>query len=441
MIFAKLFLSVIFIIVSFVSYLYILKLFDFFKFSLAFNLIVIVSILFFLMLFLVIAFYIKKIKKYDVSRLDTKDIDGISKFLSFIPWCFVMLSVLFVFSVSAYEYRVSKDLHKFVSLFVFALPLSYISYYLTKIPLYEIKFLGFGTFRRDRFIGIFVSFVLLVFIHVVLGLGFIVFSAFYSRKLLFLVGYVVAFSLLVSIFIFLWDLVLRIKYIIRILRAPEVFDKFIPVLSNDELGLILVYLDSFLESKKGYMEFPEVFIGDNKVRLELGKQFCGCVWIKLFGVDSVSLKFSEKVLDDIQVTFSRIESKVLETQGYVAKFDGNEMFIIWGVNGVDWVENLRRFVLSVLSLYRNGVLDGVDLFKMGISSGRVFVGKVESINGYLPYFFGEAMIEAYVVGKYPKGDGIFLSSDVKDMFKNYEFVDKVRVKELDKIVEIYRLLI
>ena len=441
MIFAKLFLSIISVITLFASYLYFLKLFNVFKFSFASNLIVIVSILVFLLLFLVVSLYLKKIRKYDVTRLDYKDIESISRLLSFIPWLFVFVSVLFVFSISAYEYRVSKSLSKFFSILVFLLPLSYISYYVTKIPIYEVKFSGFGVFRRNRFISIFTVFVFLVFVHVVFGLVLILFSSFYFKKIQLLILYVVVFSFIVSIFMFLWDLVVKIKYIIRVLRAPEVFDKFVPILSNDELGLISMYLGSFLESSRGFVEFPEVYIGGDKVRLELGKQFCGCVWLKLFNAESVALKLSEKVLSDVQSVFSKIESRVIETQGYIAKFDGSEMFIIWGINGSDWVENLKNFVFSISSLYKSGILDNIDSFKLGVSSGRIFVGKVESANGYLPYFFGEVMLESYVVGKYPGSDGVFLSGNVKDVFTNYEFVDKVKVKELNKIVEIYKLLI
>lgn len=441
MILAKLLLSVLLVIVSFVSYLYGLKLFGIFKFSFGVNIIVIIAILLTLSILAVLGVYISKIRKYDISRLDSKEVESISRFLSFVPFFFVIVSVLFVFSVSAYEYRIHKNLSNFVNIIIFSLPMGVMSYYLTKIPLYEIRFWGFGVFNRNRFVSVFYSFIFLLFLHSIVGLVGVVVSSFYAKKSLMVVVYVISFSFVFSVIIFMWNLVSRIRYVLNILKAPDVFKDTIPVLSNDEIGLFSVYLDAFSEKYYGGIGFPEVYVGDRKVRIELGKQFCGCVWIKLFDIRYAFSEFSEKIMDEIQITFSRIESKAIETRGYVAKFDGIEMIILWGLDGADWIENLVSFVNSILSIYRENILDSISTFKMGVAGGRVFVGKVESINGNLPYFFGECIVESYVVGKYPKGDGIYVSGDIRDVFSNSKFVDKVKVKELEKIVEIYKLLI
>lgn len=439
MIFAKLLLSILSIVVSFASYLHLLRVILPIKLSPGVNIIVLSVAVVLLLLFIIVSVYIHRIRRYNISRLDSREVESISRLISFIPFFFVIVSVLSVFGVSAYEYRVSKNWAKFLSIVVFALPLGVLSYYFVKIPLYELRFLGFFSFRRSKFVSIFYSFVFLVFLHAIACAGFIWVSMEHPKHYQVLLAYVLASSFIVSITLFVWNLVLRMRYVVNVLKAPE--SKFVPVFSNDEVGLISVYVSTFVESKVETSEFPEVYIGDTKVRIELGKQFCGCVWIKLFDAQKMFSELSEKVIDEVQTTYSKVESKVIETKGFVAKFDGTEMFVIWGLDGTDWVESLRSFIYSISALYRENVLESINVFKVGIAGGRVFVGRVDSINGNLPYFFGEAMIESYVVGKYPKGDGIFVSGELKDVFGRSEFVDRVKVKELDKIVEIHRLLI
>lgn len=440
MIFAKIFLSILVIVLSFVLYLYGLKLFFDFKFSLVIGGIVLGGFVVYLILLLVLILYLRKLKEYDISRLDFEEVKGISRVLSVVPLFFSIVSVLFVFAISAYEYRVSKSLLKFFNVIIFSLPISFLSYYLIKMSLYEIRFRGFGYFRKGV-LGIFGSFTLLLVFYVIVSLVLIFLSTIYFKGAKNLVIYLVISSFVLSVSLFVWDLVLRIKYLISVLKAPEFFDRFVPVFSNDELGLVSVYLDSFIEKRKDRSDFPEVYVGNTKIRVDLGKQFCGTVWIKLFEVSSVFSDFSEKVLDDIQLVFSRIESKVIENKGYIARFDGVEMVVVFGLDGSEWVDNLRSFVYQLGEMYRNNLLENINTFKVGVASGRVFVGFVESINGNLSYFFGEAILESYIVGKYPKKEGIFVSGELKNIFGESEFVDKVRVKEIDKIVEIYYLFI
>lgn len=440
MIFAKIFLSILVVILSFVLYLYGLKMFFNFNFSLAIGGIILGAFVVFFTLLLVLVLYLRRLKEYDVSRLDSDEVKKISKFISVVPIFFSMVSLLFVFAVAAYEYRISKSLVKFFNVVIFSLPISFLTYYLIKMSLYEIRFKGFSYFKRGVF-GIFGNFTLLLVLYVIISLIVLFLSSFYFRTSKPLVIFLLISSFVLSISLFVWDLVLRIKYIITILKAPEFFDKFIPVFSNDEIGIISTYLDSFVQRKGNTRDFPEVYIGNTKIRVDLGKQFCGTVWIRLFDINNAFLEFSEKVIDDVQLAFSKIESKVIENRGFVAKFDGIEMIVIFGLDGSDWVDNLKSFIFELGSMYRNNVLDNISTFKVGVSAGRVFVGFVESINGNLPYFFGEAILESYIVGRYPKGEGIFVSGDLKEMFGVSEFVDKVRIREITKIVEIYRLFI
>lgn len=440
MIFGKVFLSILFIVISFVLYLYGLKLFFGFKFSLMIGGIILGGFVSFLVLFVVLTLYLRKIRRYDVSRLDSEEIKRISNFISVIPLFFSIVSVVFVFAVAAYEYRVSKSLLKFFNVVIFSVPISFISYYLVKMSLYELRLEGFGYFRRG-IVGILGSFTFLIWFYVLVGLILVSLSSMYFVSSKLLVIYLILSSFVISVFLFVWDLVLRIRYIVNILKAPEFFDKFIPVFSNDEIGLVSVYLDGFIEKKRGRVEFPEIYVGNARVRVELGKQFCGSVWIKLFDMKNLFSEFSEKVFDDILLAFSRIEAKVVENRGYVAKFDGTEMTIVFGLNGGDWGEDLKSFVYQLREMYRNNLLENINTFKVGVSSGRVFVGFVESINGNLPYFFGEAILESYIVGRYPKGEGIFVSGEIREFFGDCEFVEKVRIKEIEKIVEIYRLFI
>ncbi|MEN2998006.1 MAG: hypothetical protein ABDH28_03095 [Brevinematia bacterium] len=441
MIFAKLLLSILLTVTSFVSYLYLLRVLAGLKFSSTINIIILATVGIFLLLLIIVSIYISRIRRYDISRLDTKDIESISRFLNFVPFFFVIVSILFVFSVSAYEYRVSKDLAKFLTLVSFCLPVIFISYYSVKAVIYDIRGLGFNVFRRSRFISIFLSFMLVVFLNVAIGIPLIVYSTLYAKQSQLFVIYVVVLSFLLSLVLFMWSLALRVRHVINVLKAPEVFEKYVPVFSNDELGLFSVYLDTFIQRQKETSGFPEVYVGDSKVRVELGKQFCGCVWVRLFDIQGMFFEFSEKIMDDIQLVFSRIESKVIETRGYIARFDGTEMIIVWGLDGKDWVENLRSFLFSIYTLYRDNLLESIRTFKVGVAGGRVFVGSVEGINGNTPYFFGESIVESLVVGKYPRGEGIFVSGDFKDVFGKTEFVDRVKVKDINKIVEIYRLLI
>lgn len=441
MIFAKFFLSVLTIIVSILSYLYILKTLISFKFPLMVNIILVGGAILLLVLFSIVSLYIRRIRKYDISRLDVNDVQSISRFLSFVPIFFTILSVLIVLSISAYEYRTSRNITNFFNVIVFSLPIAFISYYLVKISLLELRLSGFFSFSQRNSTSILLSFLFMMMINVFIGLGFVITSLLYIKKSLMVVIYVVAFSFITSLILFIWNLVLRLRYIIKVLKVPEMFESHVPVLSNDEIGLISVYLDGILSKSRQSYNFPRIYLGDRKIDVELGKHFCGCVWLKLFDVPSLFSEFSEKVIDEIQVTFARIEAKVIESRGYIARFDGTEMYIVWGLDGTDWGENLKQFVSFIYSAYKQNVFDNINVLKVGIASGRVFVGRIESIYGNLPYIFGEGIIESYVVGKYVKGDGFFVSGEIKDLFGNSTYIDKVRVKELNKIVEIYRLFI
>ncbi|MCX8028465.1 MAG: hypothetical protein N2712_00520 [Brevinematales bacterium] len=441
MIFAKIFLSIIVIITTIASYLYILKITLGFKFSLTITVIILAGLLLLLSLFIVVSLYIRRIRKYDVSRLDNRDIRSISRFLSFIPLFFVLASIIIVLAVSVYEYRETKSLSKLLNIISFSIPISFISYYLLKIPIYELKFNGFYSFNRKSISSIFSYFILLMFINVILGVGLIFISLTYAKQSLQVIIYVSVFSFITSLILFMANLVVKLRYIIKILKVPELFDKFIPTLSNDEIGLISFYLESIVNECKQTSSFPQIYLGDNKINIELGKQFCGCLWMKLFDTSKIFSEFSEKIIDDIQSIFSKIEAKAIENRGHIARFEGTEMYIVWGLDGGEWFDNLRSFVNFLSSTYKYNELDRINIFKVGISSGRIFVGKTDSIYGSLPYFFGEAMIESYIVGKYPEGDGIFISGDIKDIFENTEFVKEIKVKETGKIVEIYRLFI
>lgn len=441
MIFAKFFLSVLSIIVLIFSYLYILRILTAYKFPLMVNVILVSGAILLLALFSIVSIYIRRIRKYDVSRLDASDVQSISRFLSFVPIFFAILSVLIVVSISAYEYRTTRNITNFFNVIVFSVPIAFISYYLVKASLLETRLSGFFSFNRRNSVSILLSFLIVMLLNVLIGLSFVLISVSYIKKSLMIVVYVVVFSFITSLILFVWSLVLRLRYVIKILKVPEMFERYVPVLSNDEIGLISVYLDSILSERKQSHNFPRIYLGDKRVDIELGKHFCGCVWLKFFDIPSLFSEFSEKVMDDIQIAFARIESKVIESKGYIARFDGTEMYIVWGLDGTDWGDNLKQFVNFLYSAYKQNIFDNISVLKVGIASGRVFVGKTESIHGNLPYVFGEGIIESYVVGKYVKGDGFFASGEIKDLFGNYTYIDKVRVKELNKIVEIYRLFI
>ncbi|MGB9621037.1 MAG: hypothetical protein ACP5PT_03930 [Brevinematia bacterium] len=441
MILAKTLLSILISDVVFLSYLLSLKHLLHLKFSNNLMYILSVGSVIIILLVILLYFYINKFLAYDIKRMEQKEIINISRIINFLPFLFSLLFILMIFAVGAYEFRLTKDINQFIKITSAALPLSFLTYYLTKFPLYEFKIKGFGLFENKDFKSILFKFSIVLIIHSLyisaISILPLILKSFLTSILF---TYITVFSFLLFSFLFLIDIILRTRYILNTLRGGELETK-IPILSNDELDLISVYVDGYIERNESKINFPYVFLGNKKIYLNYGKGNYGCIWVKIGDTKSMFDKLSEKILEEIQEIYSKIESISIKNNGLIYKFDGTECFIILGLDQKDWSESLISIVQSLNKLIYEEIYDKISTFKVGISSGGIFVGWVNGVKGNEFYFFGEALTESSIIGKYPKEEGFFISGEIKDLFEKTKFVDKVKVKDLEKIVEIYKLLI
>jgi len=425
-------------ILLFVIYLLILKPFGVTipKFS---GIIILGFIILISVLALILFFYIKRILGYDTKRLEQIDILSISRTINLIPILTAILFLLFILSVSAYDFRISKNISTSVLIFLYVLPGTFISYYSSKSVVYEVRLKGFYTVRK-RFPSITFTFVLISIIYLIALLGIYILN---ERFRLFLkyqyLPYIfVLISYLISIFIFVFDISRTAKYILRVLKVPEVFEGNVPIIANNEFGLISVYVDKLLaQYSLNIPEFPIVNIGDKKVRVNLGKNFYGIGWIKLYELKKLSDELSEVLIDKLQKCFTVLENIISSSGGYIFFFNGIEAGILWGLDGRDLYESINAFLKELKNIYKSESFETITVAKVGITVGTVFIGQVEGTNGVVPYFFGEGILESQVLSKYPKNEGIFFSGKLKN-FLTGQYIGEVKLKETEETIEIYK---
>jgi hypothetical protein len=402
--------------------------------------IVLVFLILVSILSVVLFFYTKRIFRYDTRRFEQGDILSISKVVSIVPIVTLILFVLFVLSVGLYEFKVSKDLGRFIIVLLYSLPSSFIAYYTSKGIVYEARFRGYYTPSKNFYsIVSILLFISILYIAVFFGIYVI------NEKLNLLTKYrlfpyiFVSVSYLITIFLFIFDISRTAKYTIQFLKVPEVFEGNIPIITNNEFGLISVYIDKLLAKYSlNIPEFPIVNIGDKKVRVNMGRNFYGIGWVKLFEVSKLTTELSEVVVDKLQKYFTVLENIVSQSGGYIFFFNGVESGIIWGLDGGDPYESIISFVKDVENILRTESLESITFSKIGVTVGSVFIGQVEGLNGVNPYFFGEGILESQVLSKYPKNEGIFFSGKIKNLLIG-QYIGEVKLKETGELIEIYRV--
>ncbi len=403
------------------------------------GIIILVFIVLTSLLSLLLFFYTKRILGYDIKRLEQSDILSISRTINLIPVLTIIIFSLFILSVSAYNFKISKNISVSALISLYVLPGLFIAYYSSKSIVYEVRFKGFYITRK-RFYSTILIFVLISILHLVVLLGIYALNEKFKLflKYQYLPYFFVLISYLISISLFVFDISRIAKYALRVLKVPEVFEGNVPIIANNEFGLISVYVDKLLaQYSLNIPEFPIVNINNRKVRVNLGKNFYGIGWIKLFELKKLSDELSEFVIDKLQKCFTVLENLISSSGGYIFFFNGIEAGILWGLDGKDPYESIKTFLKELESIYKSESFETITVAKVGITVGTVFIGQVEGINGVVPYFFGEGILESQVLSKYPKNEGIFFSGKLKNFLVG-QYIGEVKLKETGETIEIYK---
>ncbi len=400
-------------------------------------------------IFLLLGLYLGNFLKYDISRLDTKETNYISRYINLIPFFLSFWVFINILALSVLEYRLSKSYSEFVYIFIVSIPVIFLVYYISNSFLFHLKVRGFSLVKRVNQYGFVLSFILLITFFIFIILFYILLLSrsklFGNINNVFILSYIIN-----SFFLATFALIYYISNSVRILSSYIKTSDFPPKLyvpSSNELGLLVVGISSILPTKEIISQkFPVIRIGDKTIRINEGRNQYGIVYLKLYDLQEVKSYIAEEIISLSNNMFRRIESFAFDQGGYIFRMNGNELYLAFGVDNSDPFEGILSFAKS---LYRevnsfgdpDNVLSGKNI-TLGASVGEVIVGSFDSLNGVYYYFFGESVSIASIVAKIPNKSGFFFSEEFFKFYNGiYDFrlVSKVKIKDTDTVVEIYEI--
>ncbi|MFH0845185.1 MAG: adenylate/guanylate cyclase domain-containing protein [Pseudomonadota bacterium] len=244
------------------------------------------------------------------------------------------------------------------------------------------------------------------------------------------------------------------------------YDKRVPVVSNDEFGLIAAKTNELIDGLRerdfcqisfGRYVTPEVSerILKGEISLEGEQKMVTLLFCDLRGYTPLAEKRTPKeVVKILNEYFSEMEQAIKEYKGIVLQYIGDEIEAVFGAP-LDLADHPEMAVmaalemrkrLAVLNQKRVAVGEGPLEHGIGIHTGEVLAGSVGSTNRLSYSMVGDAVNIASRIQTLNKqfGTDILISQETKDLLKSGAFhlvgLGKTPLKGKTEEIMIYQVL-
>ncbi|MBG7631123.1 MAG: adenylate/guanylate cyclase domain-containing protein [Bacteroidetes bacterium] len=177
------------------------------------------------------------------------------------------------------------------------------------------------------------------------------------------------------------------------------------------------------------------------------------MFLDLKGSTSIAEKLGErKYFSFIQKVFKDVTPVLLDTEGEVYQYVGDEIVITWKIkngirnsNCIRCFQNIKKLLESMAPLY-NEQFNAIPEFKAGVHTGKAIVGEVGVIKREIAYSGDVLNTTARIQSKCNElGASLLFSEDILLLFPeadfSFKFIESVKLRGKSETTKLYSLCI